>query len=167
MSRSAPLLLLLLALTIPAASGAQPKFELDGNALKLPGPIAFEAGSDRLTGVSFQTLEHVKAYLDAAPHVTLLRIESHTDRDGAEAFNRALSARRAAAAAKWLVAHGVDCKRLLPVGFGSTKPVAGGSPAEARARSSRTLVVNAALRGKPIGGMPVDGGGKVAGDPCR
>jgi len=27
--------------------------------------------------------------------------------------------------------------------------------------------VNAALRGKPIGGMPVDGGGKVAGDPCK
>jgi len=32
--------------------------------------------------------------------------------------------------------------------------------------AARTLFVNAALRGKAIGGMPVDGNGQVAGDPC-
>jgi OOP family OmpA-OmpF porin len=42
----------------------------------------------------------------------------------------------------------------------------GQSRVEGRAQNRRTLFVNAALRGRPIGGMPVDGGGRVGGDPC-
>ena len=36
-----------------------------------------------------------------------------------------------------------------------------------KAQNRRTSFVNASLKGKPIGGMPVDGGGKVSGDPCK
>ena len=74
---------------------------------------------------------------------------------------------RSIAVAKWLVGKGVDCKRLLPVGFGQEKPIADNKTAEGREQNRRTAFVNAELRKKPIGGMPVDGGGKVAGDPCK
>ena len=65
-----------------------------------------------------------------------------------------------------LVRRGVDCKRLIPVGFGSSKPVAFEATPEGKAQNQRIEMVNAQLRGIAIGGMPADGGGRVAGDPC-
>jgi len=53
------------------------------------------------------------------------------------------------------------------VGFGANKPVAANDTAEGRARNTRVEVAMAQLRGRAIGGMPVDGGGLVAGDPCK
>jgi OOP family OmpA-OmpF porin len=65
------------------------------------------------------------------------------------------------------VGHGVACSRLLPVGFGSNKPVAPNDTPDNKAKNRRISAVNAALKGRAIGGMPVDGGGHVAGDPCK
>jgi OOP family OmpA-OmpF porin len=115
-------------------------------------------------------LEVVASYLQAKPEITLLRIEGHTDNDGQAAGNQTLSEKRAMAVAKWLTVRGEKCDRLLPVGFGQMKPIAGSvdkqTPDE-KNQNRRVAFVNAALKGKPIGGMPVDGGGKVAGDPCK
>jgi OOP family OmpA-OmpF porin len=142
-------------------------FELDGDSLKLPGPIVFETASDVLKPESETSLLHVRDYLAAKPAITLLRIEGHTDNVGAASASQALSEARALAVAKWLVKKGVDCTRLIPVGFGSQKPIAPNDTADNRAQNRRITFVNAALRGHPIGGMPVEGSGKVAGDPCR
>lgn len=152
----------------PSVARAQqaPRFELDGNTLELPSAVAFEAGSDKLAASSTAALEHVRAYLDAKTYISLLRVESHASSDGAADAGQKLTEKRALAVAKWLVGKGVDCKRLLPVGFGATKPVASNSTAEGRAQNVRTEFVNAQLKGRAIGGMPVDGGGRVAGDPC-
>ena len=51
--------------------------------------------------------------------------------------------------------HHLEAKRLLEQAV-----------ADGRAQNRRVAFVNAALRGRPIGGMPIDGGGKVAGDLC-
>ena len=91
----------------------------------------------------------------------------HSDSQGDEKFNQTMSEKRAMAVAKALVAKGADCKRILPVGFGETKPIADNGTAEGRAANRRTEFVNAGLRGRPIGGMPLDGGGVPAGDPCK
>ncbi|MSP61093.1 MAG: OmpA family protein [Myxococcales bacterium] len=112
-------------------------------------------------------MKHVKAYLDAKAYISLLRIEVHTDAQGDDRYNQALSEKRALAVARWLAQHGVDCKRVIAVGFGETKPAADNATVEGRAKNRRTLFINAALRGRPIGGVPVDGGGRVAGDPCH
>ncbi len=142
------------------------EFTLGGNALSLPVPVTFKTGAAELTSEGEQALGHVKAYLDAKSYITLLRVEVHTDSTGTEPHNQALSEQRALAVARFLVAQGVDCARLLPVGFGSNKPVADNSTAEGRAENRRVEFVNAALRGRLIGGMPADGGGQIAGDPC-
>lgn len=65
-----------------------------------------------------------------------------------------------------VVRHGVACERLLPVGFGETKPIADNRTATGRAQNRRTEFVPVALRGKVIGGLPPDGGGQIAGDAC-
>ncbi len=148
-------------------AGQQPvKFELADSRLILPGPIVFETGTDTITADSEPALLHVKAFLEAKEYVTLMRIECHGDNSGSPEEIQALTMKRSKAVAAWLVAKGVDCKRLIPVGFGDTKPIASNATAEGRATNSRTAFVNAELRGRAIGGMPVDGGGMVSGDPC-
>jgi OOP family OmpA-OmpF porin len=143
-------------------------FKVDkGGKVALPGPVVFETGSDKLKPESDAVLEHVQKYLEATPNVTLLRIEGHTDNVGDDASNMDLSKRRSMSVAKWLTGKGIDCKRLLPVGFGETKPEADNNTEEGRAQNRRTAFINAAINGKPIGGLPVDGGGERSGDPCQ
>ncbi len=156
-------LLLATVLLATAALADKPSFKLEGTELVLPTPIVF-TGDDKLAPESDASLEHVKAYLTEKSYISQMRIEGHVAGGGAR--DQALSEKRALAVARWLVAQGVDCKRLVPVGFGNTKPIADPSTPEGKARNTRVSFINAALKGRPIGGMPVDGGGKVAGDAC-
>lgn len=160
------LLLLPLQASRSQEASPAPVFKLEGNELKLPSPVAFKADSDQLEAESTPALEHVAAYLKAKRAITLLRIEVHSDNDGDPAALQSLTEKRSLAVARWLVEHGTDCKRVLPVGFGATKPVAENATPEDRAKNRRVSFVNAALLGRSIGGLPLDGGGKVAGDPC-
>lgn len=146
---------------LAVALGAEPSFELEGNELKT-GPILYETGKPTLSPESNAALDHVKAYLDAKPFVTMLRVEVHSDSQGSDAFNQKLTGARAAEVVAALVKRGVSCARVMAVGFGESKPVAPNDTAEGRARNRRTVFVNAALRGKAIGGLPLDGGGMVA-----
>lgn len=153
-------LTLLLTLSIPALAHAA-DVTLDGNTIVLPAPIVFETGSAKLA--STEPLAPLVAFFAKREVITLVRIEGHVA-SGPDA--QALSAARALAVARALVAQGVDCKRILPVAFGDTKPVADPKAPGAAARNTRIEAVNAAMRGRPIGGLPTDGGGQPAGDPC-
>lgn len=156
-----------LCLAFPWGGALAGSYTLQGNELKLPGPVQFETGSDKLRPESDAVLEVVAGYLKEKSYVSLLRIEAHTDNQGNAAQNQSLSEKRALSVGRWLVAHGVECKRLLAVGFGSTKPIADNSTADGRAQNRRLSFINAALRGRAIGGMPETGGGHVAGDLCK
>jgi OOP family OmpA-OmpF porin len=154
------------ALVAPVAVAQTSSYQLVGNQLKLPGQVEFESRSDKLRPESESVLHFVKNYLDEKTSITMLRIEVHSDSQGGSAYNQQLSERRALSVGRWLVSRGVDCKRLLAVGFGETKPIADNATPEGRAQNRRVAFVNAALRGRPIGGLPLDGGGKAAGDLC-
>jgi OOP family OmpA-OmpF porin len=166
--------LLPLALLALAAAGgvaqdgaaARKPYTLEGNEVKVEGAVAFADGSDRLLPASEKALDAVKTYLDDKQYITTLRVEGHTGEGADAAASQALSERRALAVARRLVEKGVDCKRLVAVGFGGTKPVAPDDSPENRAKNRRIVFANAALRGRLIGGMPADGGGAPAGDPC-
>lgn len=155
----------LVLLAAPASAQAPAEVTLDGNKLVLPGPVSFNSGAE-LTPESDVALTAAAAWLAQKESISLVRVEAHTDSDGANPANQALSEARALAVARALVAKGVDCKRLLPVGFGEEKPVAANDSPEGKAANRRVELHNAMLRGRAIGGMPVDGGGRVAGDPC-
>lgn len=142
-------------------------YHLDGNQVIIDKPVTFKTGTATLTADGEAALQIIKKYLDDKSYISTLRVECHTDNVGDAAKNQRLSEQRALAACNYLVLLGVDCKRLLPVGFGSSKPVESNDTPEGRAANRRMSFVNAALRGHLIGGMPADGGGKVAGDPCN
>lgn len=153
----------------PPAGGDAPRattFEMtDHGSLALPGPIVFATGSAELDlAASEAALQHVHDYLVAKDAVTLVRIEGHGDQSGEDALM--LSGDRALAVGRWLVAHDIACERLLAAAFGDTKPIADSSTAEGRAANRRIEIVNAELRGKAIGGMPVDGGAPAAVPVC-
>jgi len=136
--------------------------------VELPGPIRFEKGTATLLKASDEYLEMVREYLSSKPEVTKLRIEGHTDTDGDDPSNFDLSKRRAMAVTGWLVAKGIDCKRLVPVGFGEKKLLVPDDDDEAKAKNRRVVFVRAEVDGKAEGGLPVDGGepGQFAGNPC-
>lgn len=163
-----PTLIFACAVSVAAQDGGatQKPYTIEQNELKLTTPVVFAGRSDKLLPQSEKALTIVKDYLGEKKAVTLLRIEGHTDAsDDAEA-DQQLSERRALSVARWLVEKGVDCKRLIAVGFGSTKPVAANDTPEHKAQNLRVTFVNAALLGRAIGGLPADGGGRVAGDVC-
>lgn len=136
------------------------KYEIkNGEVWTESGGISFARNSAAILPESKRTLNTIKKYLQDKTYISTLRIEGHTDcGKGAQELSEA----RAIAVCEWLVANGVDCKRLLPVGFGCNKPIA-----DVSVSNARITFVNAALRDRAIGGMPLDGGGKVAGDACR
>ena len=66
------------------------------------------------------------------------QVEGHTDSDGGAAYNLGLSQRRAQAVVDDLVSrHGIARRRLVPKGFGLTKPVAPNTTAAGKALNRR------------------------------
>jgi OOP family OmpA-OmpF porin len=151
----------------PAPAPIKTEFKQENGHLALPGPVVFETGKATLKPESDAVLQVVHDYLEAKPDITLLRVEGHTDNVGIAADNQKLSEERSMSVVRWLVGKGIACKRLIAVGFGDTKPIADNKTPEGREQNRRTWFVNAELKGKAIGGAPVDGGGKNAGDPCK
>ena len=142
-------------------------YKLEGSEVKIVKPVEFEAGTAKLKPESTAALQIIKQYLDDKSYISMLRVEAHTDNSADPAASQALSEKRALAVCKKLIELGVDCKRLIAVGFGDTKPVADNSTPDGKAENSRVTFVNVSLRGHVIGGMPIDGGGRVAGEVCN
>lgn len=142
-------------------------FKIENNELVLDQPIVFKTGNAELLPQSEEVLLNIKLFLQGKTYISLLRIEGHTSSDGKASDNQTLSEQRALAVSQWLQKNGVDCKRLIAVGFGSTKPLVSETAPEDKAKNSRIVFAVASLRGHPIGGNPVDGGGKVVAGPCE
>jgi OOP family OmpA-OmpF porin len=159
--------LISLFLVIPSLFAAAQDYKLEGNEIILSKTISFKIGTDNLLPESNEALSIIKNYLDAKSYVSLIRVEAHVDNTGDAQKNQILTEKRTLAICNELVAMGVDCKRLIAVGFGDTKPIADNSTIEGKAANKRISFFNAALRGRLIGGMPADGGGKVAGEVCK
>lgn len=146
-----------------AQIGIAQDYKMNGNELVFDQAITFNGGSAELTNNDIKILTAVKDFLNEKKYVSTLRIEGHVASNKNNAQN--LSEQRANAIAKWLIQQGIDCKRLIIVGFGSTKPIVANEPKTIQ-KNTRICFVIAALRDKLIGGMSADGGGQIAGDPC-
>jgi OOP family OmpA-OmpF porin len=103
--------------------------------------ILFDVNSDRIRPESTPTLEEIGEML--ADHADLrISIEGHTDADGDDAANQALSVKRAAAVRSFLMAtYSVDAGRLESVGVGETKPVAPNDTPEGKQQNRRVELV--------------------------
>ncbi|MEO8774149.1 MAG: OmpA family protein [Gelidibacter sp.] len=67
-------------------------------------------------------LEKLLAALNQYPNLKL-EIRAHTDSRGNDAYNKALSQRRATSTLNYLVENGIDATRLSALGMGETSPV--------------------------------------------
>lgn len=67
-----------------------------------------------------------------------VEIGGHTDNEGSDAHNLVLSGNRAKAVYEYLIANGIDSKRLAYKGYGETMPVESNSTPEGRAKNRRT-----------------------------
>lgn len=84
--------------------------------------ILFQSGSARITDESGPALDELAGYLNACPEATV-HVEGHTDADGDEALNLALSVSRAEAVVNALIDRGVSYARLYAVGYGESMPI--------------------------------------------
>ena len=64
-------------------------------------------------------------------------VDGHTDSRGSDAYNQALSERRAASVREYLVNKGVDASRLSSNGYGEAQPVADNASDDGRALNRR------------------------------
>lgn len=67
--------------------------------------------------------EDVVTPLARYPKVEAVQVTGHTDRIGSDAYNQALSERRATAVADYLISQGVDAGLITTVGRGESEPL--------------------------------------------
>lgn len=79
---------------------------------------SFELNSDRLTAASREVLDEFVRAIKRDSLGLVFVIQGHTDASGDEAYNQALSERRAGAVAAYIAAAGIDPSRLVTRGVG-------------------------------------------------
>ena len=83
--------------------------------------VFYAFDSAELTENSTQALDSLVTLLNENPNVTI-ELSAHCDYRGPEEYNLKLSQRRAESVVRYLIQHGIDDKRLSPVGYGKTRP---------------------------------------------
>ena len=111
------------------SEGGKTIYTLAGNA--------FGSGSATLTAPARASLQALAGRLGSGR----IRIEGHSDSQGAAASNLALSQRRAEAVQRVLAEAGVPANRMSATGLGQARPVADNGTAEGRARNRRVEIV--------------------------
>jgi OmpA-OmpF porin, OOP family len=98
--------------------------------------IRFVSGRATLDPDSSGLLDHLIETALRCPTANI-EIGGHTDSDGENAFNQALSEKRAQAVMDYLVKAGLPAGRFTAVGYGSTQPVATNDTDEGKAQNRR------------------------------
>jgi flagellar motor protein MotB len=70
-----------------------------------------------------------------------VRVEGHTNLEGASDANLTLSQKEASMVATWLLQHGIDKSRVSIQGYGDGKPIADATSPEGKAKNRRIEVV--------------------------
>ncbi|MCS7076855.1 MAG: OmpA family protein [Bacteroidia bacterium] len=100
--------------------------------------IFYDYAKATLRPQSKAELDRVAAILNEYPNMKI-QINSHTDSDGPEEYNRDLSQRRAQSVVDYLVKEkGIDPKRLVAKGFGESDPIDTNDTPEGKQNNRRT-----------------------------
>jgi len=100
------------------------------------GKIQFESGRASINPDSAGLLDRLIETALRCPTANI-EIAGHTDADGEDAFNQALSEKRAQAVADYLVKAGLPADRFTAIGYGSSQPVASNDSDEGKAQNRR------------------------------
>lgn len=92
-------------------------------ALAARNAITFQSGSARMAEESLPVIDELAGDLAICPEATV-NVEGHTDSDGEDEANLALSVSRAEAVVDALILRGIGPERLYAIGYGESLPVA-------------------------------------------
>jgi OOP family OmpA-OmpF porin len=98
--------------------------------------IRFESGKAEIVADSAGLLDRLIETALRCPTANI-EIAGHTDSDGSEESNQALSEKRAQAVADYLVKAGLPASRFSAAGYGSTQPIAGNDTDQGKAQNRR------------------------------
>jgi outer membrane protein OmpA-like peptidoglycan-associated protein len=94
--------------------------------IDLSADVLFDFDKSDLKPAAEEKLGSLLTVVNSRPRATVA-IEGHTDVRGEDAYNQALSQRRAESVRSWLVAHGVSAGRIAATGAGEARPVRTGT----------------------------------------
>jgi len=106
------------------------------SGLLAKGKIRFESGRATIDPDSAGLLDRLIETALRCPSANI-EIAGHTDADGEDGFNQALSEKRAQAVTDFLVKAGLPAERFTAMGYGSTQPVATNDTEEGKAQNRR------------------------------
>ncbi len=112
------------------------RVEVTKQQIVIKEQIQFESGKATIRTVSYPVLDDIVMVLRDYPDIQV-RIEGHTDNVGNDAMNLELSKSRADAVFEYLIAKGVDARRLVTEGFGETRPIDTNTTTTGKARNRR------------------------------
>jgi OOP family OmpA-OmpF porin len=101
--------------------------------------ILFRSGAAQITPDSASALDELATNLGACPAASI-HVEGHTDADGDEQLNLALSVARAEAVVRALIERGIAPERLYALGYGESNPIGDNTTAEGKALNRRIVV---------------------------
>jgi outer membrane protein OmpA-like peptidoglycan-associated protein len=108
-------------------------------ALVMPSDITFDVDRAEVKSEFRSVISSLGDALKSQPS-TSIDIIGHADSTGADAYNQALSERRAQSVAYWLQDQGVQAPRLVAYGRGELQPIASNVTDQGRARNRRVEV---------------------------
>jgi OOP family OmpA-OmpF porin len=100
------------------------------------GKIRFEPGRASIDPDSAGLLDRLVEIAMRCPTANI-DVAGHTDADGEDAINQALSEKRAQAVTDYLVKAGLPADRFTALGYGSSQPVASNDTDEGKAQNRR------------------------------
>ncbi len=107
--------------------------------LNMPSNITFATDQDQVIPAFYPTLNSVALVLNKYKQ-TVVDIYGHTDSQGDDAYNLALSQRRASSVANYLASQAVDGRRFLVTGAGESQPIASNGTSAGRAQNRRVEI---------------------------
>jgi outer membrane protein OmpA-like peptidoglycan-associated protein len=108
--------------------------------IELKQTVFFDTRKATIKPVSFPLLDDVAKALADHPKISV-RIEGHTDSQGSDKFNLALSQRRAESVRAYLIGKGIEQDRMVAKGFGERAPIADNRTSDGRAQNRRVEFV--------------------------
>lgn len=119
-----------------AGTGAEVERQGDQLLVNMPSNITFDTDKSNIKPQFNSVLDQVASTFNQYPE-SYIDVVGHTDSQGSDAYNQALSERRAGSVSNALAARGVNRARLAQFGMGETQPIDTNDTAEGRAANRR------------------------------
>ena len=102
--------------------------------------VFFDFDKSDLKPEARRTVERWAGFLKQYPNLTVT-VEGHADERGTREYNLALGERRANSAKNFLVAQGIDARRVATISYGKERPAVVGSNEAAWSQNRRAVMV--------------------------